>query len=468
MLKLNVKNSLQSSLKSGISAADLALVSDKLASVRATYLAQKPDLGFTRLPEELETMQYDLQLAKAMAKDMEAIVIIGIGGSDLGARAFHRALNSQYHNESIEKDKREINPDSLISAMLKAEAKVYFAGDTTDPSAILQLVEVLNLSKTLFIIISKSGNTIEQASSFIYFRNLVVTTLGQEAAKQHFLFLTDPSTGTLRDLANKLGYKAISVPSDVGGRFSVLSSVGMVPAHLIGLNVAEFLRGAADLQKAHEAEASNDMIAEYVAVQYQHYLAGKDLSVMMPYNYNLWEFAKWYQQLWAESLGKKLDNQGKLVNTGMTPIAALGPVDQHSQLQLYTEGPNDKFFTFIISEQPVKDLQLPQNYQGVEAFDYLKGKTFADILALEHSTTAFSLAENDRPNVTIQVPVLDEYHLGQLFYFFEVAVSYMGILFDVNTYDQPGVELSKNAMFGALGKSGYDKEKQAYEKYLKI
>jgi glucose-6-phosphate isomerase len=240
----------------------------------------------------------------------------------------------------------------------------------------------------------------------------------------------------------------------------------MVPATLSGLDVSKFLEGAADMQaKLDEAPASEDLALEYAEYQYYYAEKGKSITVMMPYLYNLRSFAQWFRQLWAESLGKRVNNDGELVHTGTTPVAAIGPTDQHSQLQLYNEGPNDKIITFIITDEVQENIPLPNNYEGLEDFAYFKGHNFADILKRELETTAYSLTKNERPNCTIHLPQLDEYNLAQLFYFFEQVTAYMGYLFEINTYNQPGVELSKNAMYGVLGKEGYEKQKEEFENF---
>lgn len=445
MISIDLNNLFFEKLGKGITKADLLAMKNELMRVKKSF--HDSELGFQKLPYNYDDIKNDLDKIDKLAEEMESIVVIGIGGSDLGTRAVQKALNHQYHNQVTKNGK-----------------KLYFAGDTTDPEAISDLLDVLNLEKTLFLVVSKSGNTIEQASVFVYVRDLYVNKKADPT--KHFVFITDPKTGTLRELSEKSGYQTISIPSDVGGRFSVLSSVGVIPAHLMGVDVEQLLKGARELDEyIYKSDWDKDSILQYVGVKYLYYKGDKKISVMMPYQYSLYEFAKWYQQLWAESLGKKLDNEGQEVYEGMTPVAAVGPVDQHSQLQLYNDGPNDKVFTFIRAEESRKDLKLPENYEGMEPFTFFKGRNFQEILNYEQETTAFALTKNGRPNTTISIPKVDAYHLGQLFYFFEVAVSYFGFLLNINTFDQPGVELSKNAMYGVLGKEGYDKEKAEFEEY---
>jgi len=408
------------------------------------------DLGFKRLPYEFPNLLSNFELADNLMKDKKAIVIIGIGGSDLGTRAIHKALNHPHYNE-------------FIDITLNNEPKIYFIGDTTDPESISGLLDVLNLEKTLFLVVSKSGNTIEQASTFAYVRDQYINDNLNPV--EYIAFITDPKTGTLREIANKSGYQTIDIPSDVGGRFSVLTNVGMIPSHILNVDIDQMLKGAMDLDELIKDSNLEDPVFEYTLNKFAQYKSGKIISVMMPYQYSLYEFAKWYQQLWAESLGKKFDINGKVVNVGQTPMSALGPVDQHSQLQLFNEGPNDKFFTFIRVEESRQNLNMPSNYKDVEQFEFMNGRNFQEILNFEQETTAFSLSKNDRPNVTISIPKVDAYHLGQLFYFFEVSVTLFGYVLGINPFDQPGVELSKNAMYGVLNKPGYEAIKKDFEEF---
>lgn len=417
----------------------------KIKEAKTKFLST--DLGFKRLPTEYETIKKDLERVEADTAFADTIIVIGIGGSDLGTRAVHRAINGLFYNQSPK------------------GKKIYFTGDTTDPEAIAELEQVLELEKSVFFVVSKSGNTIEQASVFAYFREVCINK-GLDPVK-HFIFLTDPKTGTLREIAGKDGYKTYDIPSDVGGRFSVLSTVGIIPSYLIGVNVEKLLQGAKDLQEHIEKEEM-DIASQYISIRYASYKnAGKKISVLMPYQYSLYEFAKWYQQLWGESLGKKVNTKGEEVFEGQTPQAALGPVDQHSQLQLFNEGPNDKFFTLIKATESRTDLKIPADMKGLDQFNFFKGRSFQEILNYELETTAFSLTQNKRPNVTLEIPKVDEYHLGQLLYFFEVGVTLFGYAIDVNPFDQPGVELSKNAMYGVLGKEGYEDIKAEFDKYSK-
>jgi len=381
-------------------------------------------LGYAKLPyrDDLSAIN---SLAGALRKEFRDVILVGIGGSDLGARAVHRALNHQFHN-------------------MLHRPRLFFLGDTTDPVAIQEVLDVVDLKQTAVIVVSKSGNTVEQMSTFVYLRQQLLDVVGENVSS-HIVILTDAAVGTLRDLVKQEGYRSLDVPDDVGGRFSVLSNVGLLPLAVAGIDIAQLLAGARAMDQ--EDNRSNESIAfRYAALQYAHYQGGKRISVLMPYTYGLREFGFWFRQLWAESLGKN-------ENTGPTPIAAVGPTDQHSQVQLYMEGPADKVFTFITVQEPAVNMELPDSFP---ALDYLKGHSFNEILLAEQRATAYALAEAGRPSLTLRLEKLDAYHLGQLLYFFELATSYAGAMFKVNAYDQPGVEIGKKYMFGLLGRPGFE------------
>jgi len=447
-MKLSIKNMFLDRLGSGLSLEEFTNLKPKLAEIKSSFLANKAKYSYREFADSKMDLSAIYDYKNKLDKSINTIVVIGIGGSDLGARAVHAALNSQYYNEQ-----KSVN------------YKIYFSGDTTDPKNLLELTEVLDISKALFIVISKSGNTIEQASAFIYFRKLVISSLGEAADIKHFLFITDSKTGTLRELADKYGYPTLAIPANIGGRFSVLSTVGLVPALFAGIKIEELLKGAEDLKlELESASVDNDMALTYAALNYLYFNKGKNISVLMPYQYSLHGFAFWYRQLWAESLGKKLTKDNQVVNTGSTPIAALGPTDQHSQLQLYNEGPNDKIFTFIVAKNTDQNITLPSELEKLKQFEFLAGSDLQSILNYEQKTTAFALTKNERPNCTIEIDKVNEYNLGQLIYFFEAVVGYLGDMYNIDAFDQPGVELSKNAMFGILGKAGYEDYKEEFEK----
>jgi glucose-6-phosphate isomerase len=424
-------------LTGGISTANYDAGFERLKAAYAAVQSQKQagSLPFAKLPYDKNGLAAIQQTASELAGKFKQIVLIGIGGSDLGARAAFRALCSPYFNTN--------------EAVRNGAPQLFFAGDTTDPEPLTQLSRILNWAETLVIVVSKSGNTIEQMSSFVYLRSRLIEALGEEKSREHIVTITDAASGTLREITDEEGYKNIIHP-EVGGRFSVLSSVGLFPLALVGVDIQALCNGAADLDALETEEPS--LPAQFAYHQYLAYTKGQHVSVMFPYVYGLREFGQWYRQLWAESLGKKVNKAGEVVNVGPTPIAAVGPTDQHSQVQLYMEGPNDKIMTFIRSKATPQDIILPEAFPHKEGVKYLAGLSMQTILTAEQEATAQALAHEGHPSLLIEVDRIDAYHLGQLFYFFELATAYAGELFDVNAYDQPGVELGKQLMFKKLGR----------------
>jgi glucose-6-phosphate isomerase len=397
------------------------------------------NFSFRQLPYEQKMVKEIDQLANKLKKRFQSLVVVGIGGSDLGARAIYQALAGDYGC-------------CLLSQKAMA---VYFLGDTTDPRPVADLLEIIDLKKTVFYVVSKSGDTIEPLTNFLYLREQVVKKVGLKKHKEHFIITTNDKQGGLLQIAKKEGY-LILPHAEIGGRYSVLSVNGLLPAAWAGFNIKQILAGA----KAMDTVCKNDKYLKnlpflFAALQFLAYKKRQqNISVIMPYTYYLRDFGFWAKQLLGESLGK--------AKRGFTPIAALGPTDQHSQMQLYIQGPYDKIITFI-QVLKLENLKVPK-YNNSE-LAYLGGHKFSEILNIEHKATAVSLMKNKRPNGTIILPELNEYYLGQLFFFFEMATVYLGELFRVNVFDQPGVEQSKKYMYGLLGRKGFEKYKKEINRY---
>ncbi len=451
--------------KESVNDEDLEFLANKYESANSDFEKNKDKFGFMNLPfqsQDIENAIKKIQIKISSfneKKQIKNIVLIGIGGSDLGAKALHHAINGLYYNEKIQKN------------VLKSRLKLFFMGDTTDPSVIKDIFSIIDLEKTIFFIISKSGNTIEQASCFIYAREQLKKIIKSEEVNDHFVFFTDPEKGVLRKLAKNKGYYLISIPENVGGRFSVLSVVGLVRSSLTGIDFRQVLNGARDMHEKLDSKFDHvkyNPAKQYALINLFYLLKQKNIKVIWPYSYYLKDFSLWFRQLWAESLGKKVDKKGHQINAGTTPVAALGPTDQHSQLQLYNEGKNDKLYTFIVADNAEDDISLHSNEDLYEDYNFFKGWNFQDILIKEFETTRYALIKNKRPTISIHIPTLDEYNLGKLFYFFEYSVVYFGYLLNINPFDQPGVELSKQAMYGVLGKKGYEKQKKAFESFQNL
>ena len=263
--------------------------------------------------------------------------------------------------------------------------------------------------------------------------------------------------GILRQLADQEGYKIFYVPDDVGGRFSVFSSVGLVPFALLGLNIDEIINGIKDMDiELRETDIRQNIAAQSALINYlMDTKKGKCISVMMPYSSRLKYISDWYAQLWAESLGKEFNRNGERVNGGTTPIRALGATDQHSQLQLYNEGPNNKLITFIRVCEFGTELEIPNifEYTGI---GYLGGKTINDLINAEADSTRVTLADNKRPTMTFTIDKIDEYNIAQLLYMFEVQTAIAGELYNIDAYNQPGVEQARNYTYALMGRAGFE------------
>ncbi len=412
-----------------------------------TDLNQRKDkpgqwLQWMNLGYNEETVWYVKEFASMVKGKFDNILVLGIGGSALGGIAVTEALLKPYWN-MLTPEQRDGMP------------RIFFL-DNIDPDSITGLLEMLDLKKTLVNVITKSGSTAETMSQYMIVKNLLEQELGDEYRK-NIVATTDKMTGVLRQLADQEGYKTFVVPDDVGGRFSVFSAVGLVPFALVGLNIDEIVQGVKDMDLALKNTDINKNIAAQNALI--HYLMdtkkGKNLSVMMPYSSRLKYVSDWYVQLWAESLGKEDNKNGEKVHVGPTPIKAVGATDQHSQIQLYNEGPNDKVINFIRVGQFEHTLEIPKifEYTGI---GYLGGKTVNDLINAEADSTRVALSDYQRPTITITLPEIDEYNVAQLLYMLEVQTAIAGELYNINTFNQPGVEQAKNYTYALMGRSGYE------------
>lgn len=390
--------------------------------------------GFFTIPDLKKDLAATKKLAVAVAKEFRDLVVIGIGGSDLGARALLRAL---------QKDGKGM--------------RVHFIGANTDPDEIEALLARIDLRKTALNVISKSGDTIEPMSAFLLLRDLLIKKVGHKKHARHVVATTDAKNGTMRQIADREGYRTLPVPGNIGGRFSALTTVGLFPAACAGIDVSALVAGAAAERSAFDRAKADDYgPLLFAALQYDaNEDGGRNINVLMPYADGLKELGAWFRQLWAESLGKKLDRRGQIVHRGMTPVAALGATDQHSQVQLYVEGPADKTVTFIEVKKFASKLKVPNPYPDIEGVAYMAGHSFEKIIHAERAATAHALARNGRPNGTIFIPSVDAKTVGGLMFFFMIATAAAAELLDVNAYDQPGVEGGKKAMYAMLGRKGY-------------
>lgn len=381
------------------------------------------------------------EYAQSVKGQFDNLLILGIGGSSLGGICVTEAILKPYWN-LLDKEARNGMP------------RIFFL-DNIDPDQINGLLDMLNLKNTLVNVITKSGNTAETMSAFMIVKSKLEKELGA-SYKNNIVATTDQSKGILRKIATEEEFKTFIVPDDVGGRFSIFSAVGLLPFALVGVDISELLRGVrkmdAELQKTN---IDDNIAAQNALIHYLMDKNGKNISVMMPYSSRLKFVADWYVQLWAESLGKEVDLDGKIVHAGPTPLKALGATDQHSQVQLYNEGPNDKLISFIRVGKFDTELKIPCVYEDSE-LGYLCGRTVNDLMNAEADATRVAVTDYNRPNITLTLPVINEYYLGQLLYMLEVQTAIAGALYNINTFNQPGVEQGKNYTYALMGRKGYE------------
>ena len=402
-------------------------------------------VGFWGLPDDGASLHHARRLAETLPEGLSDVLVLGIGGSSLGARALHEALS---------------NPADPPDA--GARRRLWFP-DNSDPWRLAALLRRrLQPAHTLVVAVSKSGGTLETCAQLQAVRAWQAASLAPAEARARLVVVTDPHRGPLRRLAEREGLATLDVPPAVGGRFSVLSPVGLLPAVLAGHDAEGLLRGAAAMRAACSAPELLDNPAALLATLHVLHarLHGRATHVLMPYADALRAFAAWWVQLWAESLGKQLDRDGRWVHTGFTPLAAVGATDQHSLLQLLVEGPDDKLVTFVRRRHLDEDLEVPT----APPLPELGGQSLGAILEAEWRATALSLAERRRPSVTLTIERIDAPHLGALFFLFETTTAIAADLMAIDAYDQPGVQRGKELASALLGLGGQDEARSAVER----
>lgn len=423
----------------GSSEEEIKALEPRLADVHKKLAADmhQGEFGFAHLPEDKEIIPLVQEAADYVRTTFDSLIVVGIGGSDLGARALLRA----FRTERMQHKQEGVN--------------VFFLGASTDPEEIAEVLAQVDLAKTAINIVSKSGGTIEPMSTFLYLREKLIEAVGFEQHGIHIIATTDPTSGILKTLMDTEGHRQLPIPEHVGGRFSVLSSVGLFPAACAGIDIKKLLKGASKMNVdiiSHK-KAKKNAAFTFAALQFLAWKKRKqNITVMMLYSTALKDMGAWFVQLWAESLGKAQSRSGRTVNAGPTPMTALGPTDQHSQLQLWNEGPYDKVITFITVKKFREEVVLPKDLSFIPDIGFLAKKKMSSILTAEYEATAESLTENKRPHGTIELKEINEQNIGALFIFLEWAVVYMAELMDINAFNQPGVERSKELIKEKLSK----------------
>lgn len=416
-------------VEGGIQDGDLDEISSRLEE--ATQELLEGEFGFMQLPK---TDQY-AESSKALAEEIRGsgatdFIHAGIGGSALGPMAVQKALNHPYYNQLTD----------------RGGPRIHFA-ENTDPTSLGAILDVAEPENTWVNVVTKSGSTAETMANFLVVRGFLQETLGDGYSEQT-VFTTDPEEGFLNEISSREGIKTLPIQQNVGGRFSVLTPVGLLPAAVAGIDVDALLSGAAQCVDEFDERGAEHPAAVGAAMHYLMDTArGRNVRVMMAYGDSLERIAAWFVQLWAESLGK----DGK----GSTPHGAVGTTDQHSQVQLYMEGPQDKVIEIVQVENHPRDLKIPEAYEDIEGVGYLGGHTMAELLNVECDATQKALTEAGRPNCNITLGEISAENIGYLFQALEIQTAICGTLYGVNAFNQPGVEAGKNITYERMGRPGY-------------
>ncbi len=407
-------------------------------------------LGWMELPEGQGDIVAKIEkVAGHIRQHFDTFVVLGIGGSALGPIAVQYALNNQRYND-LPADQRG--------------GPRFYVEDNIDPERMASLLQVIDLKRTCFNIITKSGATAETMSQYLIISQLLQQQVGVGWQK-HIIATTDQEKGNLIKLAQKEGFELFYIPSTVGGRFSELCPVGLLPAAVCGIDIRAMLEGAAAMDARCKTPdvwknpALLEAVLQFIAMEEMNC----NIQVVMPYADSLKYMADWFCQLWAESLGKNVTRKGMAVNVGQTPTKALGVTDQHSQLQLYTEGPYDKVITLLKVESFREECLIPHGCEEFADVAFLGGKSLGQLIEAERQGTEYALYRAGRMSQTLILPQVDAYTLGQLMYFFQMTTAYAGELLDIDAFNQPGVEESKIASYAVLGNQNQKYMKKAQE-----
>ena len=400
--------------------------------------------GWMTLPyDQDEVLSAIEKTAARVREEFDAFVVLGIGGSALGPAAVHQALRHLHYNE-LPKEKR-------------GGPRLYIE-DNIDPERMAALLDVIDLEKTCFNVITKSGGTAETMSQYLIVLDQLKKAVGDDY-RRHIIVTTSKEKGYLTKIARQEGYETFYIPDGVGGRFSELCPVGLVAAAVTGVDIRGLVAGAKAMDErcASDDAWKNPALFE-AGLMYAAMGKGMNMSVMMPYADSLKLISDWYAQLWAESLGKNLTLDGKPCHVGQTPIKAVGVTDQHSQLQLYTEGPFDKVITFLKVEAFRAETPIPHGCDDVPTIAFLGGKSHNQLIEAERQGTEYAIYRSGHVSQTITLPSVNAETIGQLLYFLELVTAYTGALLNIDAFNQPGVEESKVASYAVMG---YESEKHS-------
>ena len=447
-LRVDYNNMMSDQLgKRGLYRREIETMQQQIDTSIANMRLKRPIMRWRELPyNQDEVINSILETAAGIREQFDDFVVLGIGGSALGPIAVQQALNHLHYND-LPREKR--NGPRL------------FVEDNIDPERMAALLDVIDVEKTAFNVVSKSGGTSETMSQLLIISSLLHEKLGKDIST-HLFATTDESKGNLIKIARAENLKTFFIPEGVGGRFSELCPVGLLAAAVCGIDIREMLAGAAYMDEICDSQRDVWKNPAYMlaTLQVASIQRGCNISVMMPYADSLRYMADWYAQLWAESLGKRVDWDGNVVNAGQTPVKSLGVTDQHSQVQLYTEGPFDKVITFLAVDRYRCETMISDGYFDVPDVSFLCGHTQNELIAAELKATEYAVSKSGHLNHTILLPEVNAFTVGQLLFLLELATAFAGELLNINAFDQPGVEEGKKATYALLGKAGYDEKRE--------
>ena len=401
-------------------------------------------LGWVNLPSEIdESLIADLEkTAFELRKKSEIFVVIGIGGSYLGARAVIEALQNHF------------------APLTDTKPLVMYAGHNMSEDYLRDLMAILDKKDYSMAVISKSGTTTEPAIAFRILKQHIINKYGEQEAASRIIAITDKARGALKQLANVKGYKTYIVPDDVGGRFSVLTPVGLLPIAMAGIDIRQLIHGAIEIEKLCKSNPTlnGNFVSEYAVVRHILYGMGKTNEIMVNYEPRLVYFSEWWKQLYGESHGKN----GK----GIFPASVTFSTDLHSMGQYIQDGIRNLFETVISVENSDHELRIPMESEDLDQLNYIAGKRISEVNHKAELGTMLAHEDGGVPNIRIVIPEISAYVLGQLIYFFEMGCALSGYMLEVNPFDQPGVEAYKKNMFALLGKKGFEAQTEALNKRL--
>lgn len=435
-INVNIKNVLGSVTEADINSLD-ASAAEAIEKLHNATGAGNDFLGWLDLPTRTPASLIDeIQVvADDLRANCEVVVAIGIGGSYLGAKAVIEALSDSF------------------AAYRGTTLQVLFAGQNIGEDYLYELTEYLKDKKFGIVVISKSGTTTEPAIAFRLLKEQLETQLGKEEASKRIVAITDAKRGALRQLATEEGYKTFVIDDNVGGRFSVLSPVGLLPIAVAGYDIKALMNGAADMEKATRNHSNDNITEIYAKTRNALYNAGKKIEILVNYNPKLHFFAEWWKQLYGESEGKD--------HKGIFPAAVDNSTDLHSMGQWIQDGERTIFETVLSVEEQQHTVVIPADEANLDGLNYIAGKRVDEVNKMAELGTRIAHVDGGVPNMRITIPALKEEYLGQLIYFFEKACGISGYILDVNPFNQPGVEDYKRNMFALLAKPGYEKETEA-------